>query len=373
MRGGEAKNVDVLVVGLGPAGGSAAFKAAQAGLKVLAVEKKQQIGVPVQCAEFIPLPMSAYAAEKPVRVQAVTGMQSILPSGAVEQTEFPGLIIDRQKFDEAITQNAIQAGAEVLTGAQLLDVDESKSIATISQKNVKTTVHYKALVAADGPHSRVAKSLGLPELDIVYTRQYTVPLLKPYADTDIWLSDEYPGGYAWLFPKGEWANLGLGANKAFEQDLKAPLDKLHADLIKQGLLGEKIVYRTGGAIPVGGLRSKLIYNNIVFVGDAAGLTHPITGAGISAAVMSGEMAGEALVQWLSDDEEALTDYEEEIRDQFESTLQRAVQKRQWLKQVWRTQAAQRDDVMRQGWIAFDEYFKESPDLPEMQNQLAEVV
>lgn len=369
----EAKQVDVLVIGLGPAGSSAAFKVAQAGLNVLGVEKKQQIGVPVQCAEFIPLPMSAYAAEAPVRVQPITGMQSILPSGAIEHTEFPGLIINRQAFDQAIASKAANAGAEILTGTQLLHVDISGKIATISQKGEVKYVRFKSLIAADGPHSRVAKCLGLPELEIVYTRQYTVPLLKVYMDTDIWLSDEYPGGYAWLFPKGEWANLGLGASKTFEQDLKAPLDQLHTALVNQGLVGEDIVYRTGGAIPVGGLREKLIIDNVIFVGDAAGLTHPITGAGISAAVMSGEMAGEALVQWFDGDSAAMTDYEEEIRDQFESTLQRAVQKRQWLQKIWRTQLAYRDDVMRQGWIAFDEYFKDSPSLSELQNHLAEVV
>jgi len=354
--------VDVLVIGVGPAGGSAAKIAAENGLSVCAIEKKQSIGSPVQCAEFIPLPMSAYASESPVRLQKITGMKSFLPSGDVEETEFPGLMIDRQKFDEDIAKNAEQAGAVIVEGAQLVALDSENNVATIfrnkeSQNNEQIYIEYNVLIAADGPHSKVAKCLGLPELDTVSTRQYTVPLKKEYFDTDIWLSDEYPGGYAWMFPKGEWANLGLGANKAIDNDLKAPLDRLHKQLIDQGLLGEEIVYRTGGAIPVGGLRDKLFIDNIVFAGDAAGLTHPITGAGISAGVMSGEMAGEAVATWLKGDDEALEDYEEEIRDQFEVTLNRAVKTRQWLKKIWRTQQAQDDKVMRKGWIAFDEYMQ----------------
>ena len=63
-----------------------------------------------------------------------------------------------------------------------------------------------------GPTARVAR--GLPALPLIHTRQYTVPLTQPYADTDIWLSDEFPGGYAWLFPKGGVANLGLGVAPA---------------------------------------------------------------------------------------------------------------------------------------------------------------
>lgn len=351
------EEIDVLVIGVGPAGGSAAGVAAASGLSVLAVEKKQAIGSPVQCAEFIPLPMSKYAPESPVRHQMITGMKSFLPSGVVEETHFPGLMIDRKEFDENIANNARQAGAVITQGSQLQALDVKNNLATIVKDKKSYTVAYRALIAADGPHSKVAKCLALPELDTVSTRQYTVPLNKEYFDTDIWLSDEYPGGYAWMFPKGKWANLGLGANKAIDNDLKTPLDRLHQQLVAEGLLGEEIVYRTGGAIPVGGLRDKLVFDNILFVGDAAGLTHPITGAGISAGVMSGEMAGEAVSHWLAGETDALAEFEEDIRDQFEVTLNRAVKTRQWLKKIWRTQQAREDSIMRKGWIAFDEYMQ----------------
>ena len=81
MTNAIPQSVDVLVVGLGPAGGSAALMAARAGLSVLGVEKKKQAGMPVQCAEFIPLPMSQYAPNVPVRTQTISGMKTFLPSG----------------------------------------------------------------------------------------------------------------------------------------------------------------------------------------------------------------------------------------------------------------------------------------------------
>lgn len=348
--------VDVLVIGLGPGGGSAAYQAAAAGLSVLGVEKKRAVGDPVQCAEFIPLPMSAYAPEAPVRVQRIKGMKSFLPSGAVAQTDFPGLMIDRQAFDASIAEKAATAGARLLTGARLVELDHRAKRAEIEHGDERIEVNYRLLIAADGPHSPCAKFMGLEQLPTVQTRQYTVPLLVPYEDTDIWLSDDFPGGYGWLFPKGKVANVGLGADKRFEQDLKKPLDKLHAELVAKGIVGEQILYRTGGAIPVGGLREQLVKDEVVFVGDAAGLTHPITGAGISAAVVSGELAGQAAAAYLDGDEEALEDYAEEIREQFELTLARAVARRQWLMQFWRTARANDDEVMRAGWIAFDEYF-----------------
>lgn len=80
------QQVNVLIVGLGPAGGAAALAAAQAGLRVAAVERKKEIGVPVQCAEFIPLPLARHAQAEGVLQQRIQGMVSHLPSGHVDKS-----------------------------------------------------------------------------------------------------------------------------------------------------------------------------------------------------------------------------------------------------------------------------------------------
>lgn len=351
----DLSEVDVLVVGMGPGGGAAA-RAASAGLRVLGIEKKKVIGEPVQCAEFIPMPMGRYARADGVLLQRIEGMKSFLPSGAVESSAFPGYMVDRKAFDQALAAQAIEAGAEVWTQSRLIAF-EADDVALIARGDARERVRFRVVIAADGPHSTVAELLGLPRLATVNTRQYTVPLRKPYVDTDIWLSDAFPGGYGWLFPKGSRANLGLGADKRFEDNLKAPLEQLHAQLVADGLVGEEIYYRTGGAIPVGGMRARLVHGKTMFVGDAAGLTHPITGGGISAAVVSGERAGQAAVEFcVRADDDALADFEEDMRDQFEATLARAVERRRFLEGHWRTPQAGQDPVMRRGWIAFPEYF-----------------
>ncbi|MEJ5211656.1 MAG: hypothetical protein WHV61_09535, partial [Burkholderiales bacterium] len=115
-----------------------------------------------------------------------------------------------------------------------------------------------------------------------------------------------------------------------------------------------ILRRTGGAIPVGGLRARLAVGRVLFAGDAAGLTHPVTGAGIAAAVISGERAGAAAADWLAGRTRALEDYEAELRDTFGVSLARAVTRRRGL---W--QAARRGDAeFRRGWTAFPEYFRD---------------
>ncbi len=353
----SAQDCDVLVVGLGPGGGAAAQAAAAAGLRVVAIDRKREIGVPVQCAEFIPLPLSRHAMAPGVLAQRITGMTSVLPSGAAVDTPFSGLMVDRAAFDRALAGAAAAAGAAVHAATGLVALDADARVARLRGPGGESALRYRVLVAADGPHSTVARLLGLPPLQTVNTRQYTVRLLQPFDDTDIWLSPDYPGGYAWLFPKGDCANLGLGMDPEADGDMKTALDRLHRELAAAGRVGAGILARTGGAIPVGGLRATLVAGNTLFVGDAAGLTHPVTGAGISAAVASGEAAAAAARSWLGGAPGALAAYAEDMADQFGESLRRAVARRAELARLWRTGAAADDAPHRRGWIAFDEYYR----------------
>ena len=353
------RNCDVLVVGFGPAGARAAAAAARAGCSVIGVERKKVVGLPVQCAEFIPLPMARYARDE-TRAQPIAGMATWLPSGARTQRAFGGLMISRDRFDQALAREAQAAGAILWTDSVLRSVDAGARIARVSTAGGLRNIRYQLLVAADGPLSAVASCLGLPRLEIVGTRQYTVPLAREQRDTEIWLSPHYPGGYAWLFPKGTVANLGLGLDPALEADMKAPLDDLHVRLVKAGKVGRDVLFRTGGPIPVGGLRERLVVDRALFAGDAAGLTHPITGAGIAPAVVSGERAGAAAARWLNGESRALSEFEEDLREEFGSTIERALAARRRMARYWGTPQASDDSVHKASWIAFDEYFSPPP-------------
>ncbi|MGC8504608.1 MAG: geranylgeranyl reductase family protein [Acidithiobacillus sp.] len=348
------RDVDVLVVGSGPGGAAAAREAARRGLGVLLVERREAIGVPVQCAEFVPMPLLRTVRETASRVQEVEGMLTVLPSGAGHHSVFPGIMIDRARFDQGLADLAVAAGAELWTRCQFLGWDGETAILRRGAEE-RIAVRPRLLIGADGPHSMVAAAVGLDHQAVVYTRQYTVPLLHPYSDTDIFLADDFPGGYGWLFPKGPVANVGLGADRRFADNLKTPLDHLHRQMVARGLVGPEILGRTGGAIPVGGMRT-MVHGPVILVGDAAGLTHPITGAGIPAAVISGARAGQAAAEWLGGDDDALESFAEDMRDQFGPAIGRAVARRKALEAVWRQPAAQDDRVMRSGWIAFEEYF-----------------
>ena len=347
---------DVLVIGLGPAGGAAALAAAQRGASVLAIDRRKEIGVPVQCAEWIPLALGRHAQGPGVLAQTITGMESVLPSGVSVRIHAPGLMINRAAFDQALAHAALEAGAELQLNSTLRQLDVEQRRAWVDTPQGPMECSYKLLIAADGPYSTVASELGLPRQPVVHARQYVVPLKRPSDETRIWLSPAYPGGYAWLFPKNGVANLGVGMDKSLASGLKTPLDLLHQKLAAEGLVGGEVIARTGGAIPVGGLRTGLVLEHVMLVGDAGGFTHPITGAGIHAAVSSGERAGQDAVDWLRGKSNALRDFECDMRDQFEVALQRAAKRRSLFDP-----AVQDDAASRKGWVAFPEYFLEEVD------------
>ena len=357
----RAGDVDVLVVGLGPAGGSAARAAAAAGLRVLAVDRRREVGEPVQCAEFLPNPMLRHGGLPGVLVQRISGMETFLPSGNREHSDFPGLMIDRGALDRAVAEEAAAAGAELRMETRLLALDPVENRARLKGPDGEQDVIAQLVIGADGPHSAVGGAAGLPAQRTVHTRQHTLPLRTPYTDTDIFLSPDFPGGYGWLFPKGEVANVGLGIDRRFAGDLGGPLQGLIDYLVARGVVEDRLLGRTGGSIPVGGLRSMVHDGPVLLVGDAAGLTHPITGAGIPAALISGERAGEAAAEYLrAGDAEALTDFEEDVRDHFETSVSRGVARRRELEAVWGRPEAATDAPHRRGWIAFPEYFSAVP-------------
>jgi digeranylgeranylglycerophospholipid reductase len=344
---------DVLVVGLGPAGSSAARAAASRGLSVIAVDKRARIGEPVQCAEFIPQAIARYASGSGVLRQAIAGMRTILPSGEMHHSPFAGLTIDRGQFDRDLAQKALEAGADLRLSTALTALDLATRIATVRRGGESEDIGFRVLAAADGPLSKVGALAGLPALRVVRALQYSVALAAPLSDTLVWLSDATPGGYAWLFPRGNEANLGLGMDGADPRERKQALEHLHRGLIAEGLVERQILRRTGGDIPVGGLRSPLAHGAILFAGDAAGMTHPVTGAGIAAAVCSGEAAGLAAADTLSGHGDALEDYQQEMRELYGPTFQRALRARA-------QSACRADDSAgrryRRGWVAFEDYF-----------------
>lgn len=353
----RAIDTDVLVVGLGPAGARAANAAALGGLSVVAIDRRNRPGFPVQCAEFIPALMEQEVAG----LDAVTRQHIGSMTTFVEQEDpdlrqnFRGRMVDRGEFDRLLVETAREAGADCRFGSQLNGLSTDGT----AQLSDGTVIRPRVIVGADGPRSVVGKAIGRINEDIVETRQISVPLLKPHDATDIFLAADIVGGYGWMFPRGEIANVGLGVLPGERRRLKPLLASLHAMLAGEGRVGRGIMGHTGGAIPVGGMLDPVAALDevpVLLAGDAAGLANPISGAGINAAVLSGNLAGEAAASRLAGDEDALDDYGDELQALFGASLDRALRRRRNLLQTYVNGAGPSPAELRAGWIAYREYW-----------------
>jgi geranylgeranyl reductase family protein len=362
----DGSSWDVLVVGAGPAGSRAAEAAARGGASVLLVDRKDKIGVPVQCAEFLPkrvvldleVPQDAIAQDVERTVTFLFG--------EVESTRRnPGCILNRDVLDRSLSERAVDAGAELMTSARAegpMLVDEqgvNLSISSRSPRKERAGISARVVIGADGPCSTVGASVGIVNQNTLIAHQRTVELREPSPDTEVYLHPRYVGGYAWLFPKGEVANVGVGVSRRLGGNPRGAMEHFLDDL---GNRIGKVQRVTGGKIPVGGPR-RCVKGRFVLVGDAAGYTHPITGGGNHQAVETGRLAGKAAAAFVAGDEGALLAYEDAWRSLFEVILGRARDRRVDMESDW---AGAQDDpsrfreLMRRSWIGFKEYYERAP-------------
>jgi digeranylgeranylglycerophospholipid reductase len=153
----------------------------------------------------------------------------------------------------------------------------------------------KIIAGADGVFSKTASLVGADKQRVALCAQYHLKGIEPIPHTcEIFFNADYaPGGYVWIYPTAEnSAKVGLGITEA--GSVHDYLDAFISESpMAERLGGEKTEYITG-ALPIGGLRKKLCYGNILLVGDSAGMADPITGAGINNALLSGEVAGKTM-------------------------------------------------------------------------------
>jgi digeranylgeranylglycerophospholipid reductase len=361
-------DIDVAVLGLGPAGARAAQVAAAQGCRVIAFDRKRVAGQPVQCAELVPgLIGQDDAAFGRALAQSVRRMRTTVEHARADlRAPFPGHMIDRARFDRNQVDLAGAAGADCRLATVVTRVDPRTGELVAGGERFRARI----VIGADGPRSRLGHALGRRNRVLVHARQLTVPLHTPCDATDIFLSRDIPGGYGWLFPKGAFAHVGIGVAADAHGRLAALLATLHQRLQDDGRVGSAILTQTGGLIPVGGRLPAAATHGThlsLLAGDAAGLTNPVTGAGIHAALVSGELAGSAAAAWLGGRTAAGVDYDDELEALFGGALARAGRRRRELLHVAHERAPTPDEL-RAAWIAYPAYWSALPVAPEHDNE-----
>ena len=299
-------DVDVLVVGAGPAGSVAAREAKRTApeLDVLLLERDRAVGAPVRCAEGVGdagLREFTSPENAPWVARKITKVIFWAPDGTqVDVAERDvGWILDRTRFDAHLAAEAVRDGAEVRVGTEATGMtresDGRWAVATRGPRGAETW-HARVVIGADGVEAMVGRWAGLdtrvPARDMESCAQYVVQGIDFDPDA-IYLQfgDQVaPGGYAWVFPKGVGvANVGLGivALKADGRPARGYLDDWIANRYPAGA---KTGYTVGGVI-VHTTVKRTFADGTLIAGDAAHMVNPLSGGGIVNAMKAGRLAG----------------------------------------------------------------------------------
>jgi len=314
----EAEQVDVVVVGAGPAGCLCARDLARAGLRVLVVDRKQEIGTPKRCAEAIEPATFADAGLEPdplwvmnpIRAAVLYAPDGTPVSFAARSSTETGYIIERKIFEKHLAKDAVLAGARFLLKTAAVDVvkdGERVCGVVVERLGARTRIPARIVVAADGVDSMIAKAAGLKTgnrlAHYMSCFQYEMAGVRGLDEQAIHLyygNEIAPGGYAWIFPKGHaLANVGLGIKplKRAGRTAQEYLDDFIAR--RPGIFGgASPVELNGGGVPVRRTAEKLVADGLMVIGDAAQLVNPVTGGGIRLAMVSGRLAADAAVRAL---------------------------------------------------------------------------
>lgn len=310
---------DIIVVGAGPAGSSAAKHAALGGAKVILIDKKSEIGSPKRCAEGVSIegleklgiePNPRWITKKieGVRLQAPDGTDVWLTGDEVKLPE-AGYILERKVFDKHMAMDAARAGAKIKIKTLVTGIDKIDNgfIVSTEYMGKEETYKCKILIAADGPEGHIARWAGLrpaakaKEMESgVQYEMCNVEFERPGV-IEFYFGSAAPGGYVWIFPKGDdIANVGLAILPHLTK--KTAIEYLDEFIAKCPYTkNAQAVELNVGGDPIGGMSRKLYDDNIMVCGDAAGQVNPLTGGGIINGMTGGMCAGQVAAQAIKED------------------------------------------------------------------------
>jgi len=302
---------DVIVVGAGPAGSSAARVASTKGLKVLLLEKNPAPGMKVCAGGIRPAVVRHLDIDDGIIERELESFRFISPwlnEAVVNLAPQKAYTVYRHKFDKWLAEMAVSHGAELKVNTEVIDVSVGDDVTVTATTRGKTKQYgCNILIAADGVNSSITRKFGIidniPKFNssMMVCKQYEMALSNSQIDSLIDGHMEFYfskliayNGYGWIFPKDNAVTVGIGQSASEHTNVSERLDyfvKKHP-LAKKKLKGAKITSVGSACLPFHGFSKKPYAKGILAAGDCAGFVMPFTGEGIYYAIRSGEFAAE---------------------------------------------------------------------------------
>jgi geranylgeranyl diphosphate/geranylgeranyl-bacteriochlorophyllide a reductase len=297
---------DIVVVGGGPCGATAAHEAALAGANVMLLDKAGRIkpcggAVPPRLIRDYNIPASLIVARiDSARIVSPTGRHAHMPV----EGSYVGMV-DREHFDEFLRERAADAGATRVTGAYThatRDADGCLRLHFEKKDGETDSVRARLAIGADGALSKLGRDLVKDADKTKFVFAYHEIVERPNAEADytpercdVYYRGTYsPDFYAWVFPHGKTASIGTGsANKGFA--LRDAVKVLRADA---KLDGARTIRKEGAPIPLKPLKRWDNGKDVMLAGDAAGVVAPASGEGIYYAMLGGRLAAETALEFI---------------------------------------------------------------------------
>ena len=317
---------DVLIVGSGPAGASAALCLAEAGVRVAVLEKATLPryktcggGVTRRALRLIP-----FDIQEVVERDCFVAEMNLRDAGLHFETQRKDPIVSmtmRDRFDSLLLSEAEKAGARIHPSCKVSDViPHSDRVELLTSKGGFSACF---VIAADGAMSTVVRRMKWPDhCRLVPALEYEVfvndNILDRFSRSARFDFGVVPCGYGWVFPKKDHLSIGLLTMRGGTVNLNGQLD---AYLRLLGITSVRRMERHGFLIPVATRRPPLAKDRILLVGDAAGLVDPLTGEGITGAVQSGRIAARSLLGGRLKTDEVSRAYNTEIASRIMPELE----------------------------------------------------
>lgn len=281
---------DVVIVGAGPTGTTAARLCAKAGLSTMVLEEHATIGYPVQCAGLLSITtfreceISTKSIQNCIRGARICGSNGHELSFATDTTK--AYVVDRGRLDHEMAERAADAGAEFSLKTCVTTINSKKKTLSTLGISGKNEIHYNILIAADGARSVIARGLGIPPSQHIYAGIQADITWNGCPECVEIYPNASPDFFAWVIPLSpKRARIGL-----------CGLKNVHARFTTFAKnFAPTNIHSVTGTIPIG-VRSRTYRSGCIIAGDAAGFPKPISGGGIYTSVRSARHAAAIVIK-----------------------------------------------------------------------------